>query len=382
MRYIAVCGLSLISLLAPLHNVRAVVISTGNGTGNTTAPANDPGFANVGILASGSAIYLGGGWVLTAAHVWDNPDGAPTQTWLNGTFYNNVVSSAVQLTNPDGAGFTPDTDLEMYRLASNPSLPSLSISSTAPQAGWNVTMIGNGRERTNDQVGFWTSSWQPSSTPSKYAGEIWNNSQDIRWGTNVIDGPSMARAAGVNSEMAFTTTFNQNGTAFEAQGTPGDSGGAVFHQNPLGQWQLAGVMFSTTSMPGQPFGLSVFGDTTISADLSVYRDEINQIMATSTTTAAAPIPGDVNGDGVVNIQDIAAITNHWLQTAVNGVDPVGDVNQDGIVNSQDLAYMASIMHDASGMTMSGVPEPASYALALSALLGLLGLRRCMGRRVA
>ena len=125
-----------------------------------------------------------------------------------------------------------------------------------------------------------------------------------------------------------------------------------------------------------------FGDTTISADLSVYRDEINQIMATSTTTVAAPIPGDVNGDGVVNVQDIAAIASHWMQTAVNGVDPVGDVNQDGIVNSQDLAFMASLTHDANSMSMAGVPEPASYALALSALLGLFGLRRCVGRRVS
>src|SRR5580698_7856406 len=107
MRYLFACGgLLFIPLSMPASSARAVLIATGDGTGNTTAPADDPGFANVGILASGSAIYLGDGWVLTAAHVYDNPDGAPTQTWLNGSFYNNVVSSAVQLTNPDGAGFT------------------------------------------------------------------------------------------------------------------------------------------------------------------------------------------------------------------------------------------------------------------------------------
>ena len=45
---------------------QGVVISSGDGTGNTTPPADDFGFQNVGFTDTGlSGIYLGDGWVLT-----------------------------------------------------------------------------------------------------------------------------------------------------------------------------------------------------------------------------------------------------------------------------------------------------------------------------
>ena len=41
------------------HSKRAVMISTGNGGGNITAPADDPGFANVGIVAAAAPCIWG-----------------------------------------------------------------------------------------------------------------------------------------------------------------------------------------------------------------------------------------------------------------------------------------------------------------------------------
>ena len=58
-------------LTAPL-SASAVVHTTGDGSGNTTPPPDDPGFANVGstLDPSGlSGVYLGNRWVLTAGHV-------------------------------------------------------------------------------------------------------------------------------------------------------------------------------------------------------------------------------------------------------------------------------------------------------------------------
>jgi hypothetical protein len=186
----------------------------------------------------------------------------------------------------------------------------------------------------------------------------------------VIDGPSTARVFGFDSEMAFTTTFDQRGTAFEAQGTPGDSGGAVFHKDTkTGTWSLAGVMFETTALASQPFGISVFGNSTYSADLSAYRTEISQIMSP---------PGDVNGDGVVNLQDLAIVASNWLKTTKGGVAPVGDVNHDGIVNGQDLAIISSALslsQQGAGMSVAAVPEPSSWVLAVAGLASLYLLRR-------
>ncbi|MCG8590250.1 MAG: hypothetical protein MJE66_13240, partial [Proteobacteria bacterium] len=41
--------------------VKAVIIDSGDGTGNTAAPPSDPGFAHVGRRSSTTAVYLGNG---------------------------------------------------------------------------------------------------------------------------------------------------------------------------------------------------------------------------------------------------------------------------------------------------------------------------------
>ena len=53
-----------------------------------------------------------------------------------------------------------------------------------------------------------------------------------------------------------------------------------------------------------------------------------------------PGPGDVNGDGVVNISDVNAVINMIL-TGVT--DPAGDVNDDGTVNIADVNFIINII---------------------------------------
>lgn len=361
MRFLVVWRPLLVLLVLQVGSARGVLIATGDGTGNTTAPSDDPGFANVGILASGSAVYLGNGWALTAAHVWDNPNGTPTQAWFNGSFYSITPGSAVQLQNPTGIGLTQYTDLEMFRLSAPPMLPSVTISSTPAAVGSQVTMIGNGHTRINSQTQYWTPTWQPSTVPTPLAGDTWGPTSDIRWGTNVVSVAPLLAPVDANSEMAFTTNFDLNGTAFEAQGVPGDSGGAVFHKDPsTGVWTLSGLMFQITLLPGQPPTTSIFGDSTQSADLSFYRTEIYQTMA---------IPGDVNFDGIVNTQDLALVASNWLAHGTGANDPSGDANHDGIVNSQDLALVSSAfaLSSMTANSIVSVPEPSTRGLATIAM---------------
>lgn len=366
MRYLTACfGIS----LALVSHASAVIIATGNGSGNTSAPADDPGFANVGIRGSGTAVYLGDGWALTAAHV-----GAGS-TWFNGTLYSEVPNSAVQLANPPGQAFTPDTDLLMYQVQGSPNLPSISIGSTPPAAGWQVTMIGNGRDRNGSQAS-WTSSWLSSSVSSTYAGYIWSGMNDIRWGTNVITSTGIPQGIGANSETAFQTTFTAGGTPYEAQGSSGDSGGAVFHEDASGHWTLTGIMFAINNLLGQPMGTSVFGDVTYSADLSVYRSEIYKTMA---------LPGDANFDGIVNGLDLSLVASEWGRKGSGASDPPGDLNHDGIVNGLDESLVLTNWTGQTGILGLGrgaataVPEPATVVLALAGLAALLGARRCWRR---
>ena len=355
MRYLAGC-FSLLLLLT--HQSSAVLIASGNGSGNTTAPADDFGFANVGVRGSGTAVYLGHGWVLTVMHV-----GAGATLFQN-VWYDEVAGSAVQLANPPGVGYSPFSDLLLYKISASPNLPSLLISQSAPTVGWEVTMAGNGRGRSNSQEAYWTSSWTPATIPSPYAGHIWASTQSMRWGTNVISTVSIPTGVGSNSETAFATQFTGN-TQYDAQGTPGDSGGGVFHKDAAGIWNLAGLMFSTSSLSGQPWGVSVYGNSTYSADLSVYRGQIYHTLA---------LPGDPNFDGIVNNQDLGLIASHWMETG----NIQGDTNGDHIVNAQDIAIVASNWFQTSGGgagSGAALPEPSTLILAALGGLVLLARRR-------
>ena len=62
----AVC---LVCQLLGQQSVFGVIVNTVTGTGNTTAPSDNPGWGNVGVRGIGTGVYLGNLWVLTASHV-------------------------------------------------------------------------------------------------------------------------------------------------------------------------------------------------------------------------------------------------------------------------------------------------------------------------
>ena len=52
--------------------------------------------------------------------------------------------------------------------------------------------------------------------------------------------------------------------------------------------------------------------------------------------------GDVNSDGVVNVNDLALVTSHMGQDPTSpGWDPNADVNSDGIINATDVAMVTA-----------------------------------------
>jgi hypothetical protein len=107
-------------------------------------------------------------------------------------------------------------------------------------------------------------------------------------------------------------------------------------------------------------------------------------------------PGDANFDGIVNSQDLAAVSSNWLVHNASGLQN-GDVNGDGIVNSQDLALISSnwlkttptvpsnVLPPVPGGGTPGapggpasafaVPEPSTWVLLGLGSLGLLWQRR-------
>jgi autotransporter-associated beta strand protein len=294
---VAAIGLTVLLLAAPTFGV----VSNG-GNGNTTAPSDDPGFADVGISSTGGATvtYLGNGWCITASHV--TISNMYTHLSINGQSYQITQT----VTSPFGSA-----DLKLFQINGDPGLAPLTISTTTPGTESQVTMIGNSLVSTGQQYwnvavpstwsstnpGTWTSTAGGGSVTPIPANSYWNggpvspgtyqasglsldSNHVIRWGQNLITKINQTDGA----TQYFYTTFNdptyspdQASVGSEAQAVSGDSGGGVFYKVPGVGWQLAGIMYAQGPFPGQPGGTAVFGEISAIADLSKYRGSIQAI---------------------------------------------------------------------------------------------------------
>jgi len=190
-------------------------------------PANGVPWGNVGSLNGATGVYLGafatGYWVITTSHV-----GLGDIT-LAGQTYAAVPGSAQQISN---AGRLGPADLLLFRLQSAPPLPNLSLPAGPPAVGTPLLMIG-------------------------YGGGIKN------WGTNTVLSTGFYPSPDPANAYAVLTDYSP--VTGEAQGTVGDSGGAMFFQNGK-EWVLGGIMESVTTA-----GLPLY---TLSIDLGAYRSQI------------------------------------------------------------------------------------------------------------
>ena len=262
-------------------------------TGNTAAPLDDPGFANVGTLNGASAIYLGNRWVLTASHVGSG------SVYFGGVPYA-VSGPVTQLHNQGTSGMTALADMILFQIASDPGLPSLAISAGSPVLNDELMMIGNGVNRSAARS-YYTAVqgpnpgddlWTAVSGPGPGVSELFLPAagQAVRWGTNNVESlGDVDINAGSGTTRSFVTDFDDDvaGRPNEAQGVLGDSGSAVFRKVG-GQWELLGLTHAVgtwsavDNIPGSPASSFVGEGLTYAADLSFYRGQI---------LAAIPEPG-------------------------------------------------------------------------------------------
>lgn len=259
----------------------AVVIDRVNaGSGNMSAPSDDPGWNNVGAIGFGGGVYIGYGWVLTANHV-----GSSDGITLGGVKYPMLPGTGHRLTNAGAAGKSALSDLYMFQIAQpSLSLPFIHVASTAPANGDTVTMIGRGRLQQANPT-FWdinTSSptWVWTETTEELANEAGfktDATKSMRWGTNAIDDRGWFNI-GVDV-LGIGTTFDPEVSPNEAQVVSGDSGGAVFVKQ-AGAWNLTGIIIAQGLLPNQPGGTSTAAlyNTSFFADLSYYRPQIVAIV--------------------------------------------------------------------------------------------------------
>ena len=283
-------------ILTVASNTHAIVI-VPSGSGNSVAPADDPGWLNV----ANRGIYLGNRWVLTAHHV------GPGQTVFPGIgTFDFAAGSDVRITNPIGMDLTTNTDLVLYRLQTDPGLPSLNIAATTPAAATTVTLIADGAIRDSNGLIEWDvvenspTEWIWTEVPSSgdYSG-YGTSGFGKRWATNevaqtVAEDPTLVEVdSGSGDVISFTTDFNlSGGMTNEGQAALGDSGGAIFSKNSFGVWELSGVIHSVGTYEDQPFPgqTAIDGNPTYAADLSAYRSQIQNVIG----VAAVPEPGGLS----------------------------------------------------------------------------------------
>lgn len=277
-------ALLLATLLIPA--AQALVIVGGNGTGQTTSPGGGFPWDNVGLRGGATGIYLGnyGGsyWALTAAHV-----GAGNLV-LGGNTYSFVSGSTIRVLNGDNS----DTDLVLFRLATDPGLPTLTLASTAPSLSAAVTFVGRGG--VEGAVNYWQVAVGPGSsddvwtnlgsnpTGANAAGYLVAGSVGLRWGTNTVSGATFYNIGTGLTQSLYSDFTNSNG---DAQGATGDSGGAVFSFSG-GGWQLVGVLGAIGTFENQPSSTAVLGNISYFADVAHYNGFITSAIPEPATTTA------------------------------------------------------------------------------------------------
>ena len=296
-----------------VNNAQAVLMGPGLGTQNTTQPPNTPAWYNVGKLSIGTGVYLGNGWVLTAAHldpVFHNSitfytdthspnDGFPSL----GTTYQLDTSATGyhRLTNPDSTA----TDLVLIRTLTDPGLPSLTLPSVTTPHGTGVTIAGIGVNRGAPVQ--YDSNFNEVASNGTFSGYKFDpngnsfNQVSKRWGTSTtsaISANTDTQVVNNTANNSFTTVNlsifqspNNNATSNEAIGVSGDSGGALF--SSASPNTLLGILLYQATFANQPAGTALYGNGTEAADLATYASQIQSIVATPEPTTGLLLIGSL-----------------------------------------------------------------------------------------
>ena len=286
----------LLTLLAcAVPAARAIVIAGGNGTQQTSDPANGMPWNYVGTVNGLSGVFLGdyngNYWVLTASHVVASGTSLGNFIGYGGN-YPFVPGSGVVVTNADS---TP-TDLTLFRISTGPALSNLTLASSAPIFGSQVALVGYGVRETSSQLSYWnvtSTAWNAESSwaPVYASGYLTGNGGTERWGlANTIDPTSVSSTGsynvGTGNTQSILTQFIPSPGA--AQAGVGDSGDAMFFQTISG-WELAGILgaVGVFTNPDQPADAAIFGQTTYAGSIAYYNSAI------MSDIAAIPEPADI-----------------------------------------------------------------------------------------
>ncbi|MFN3167573.1 MAG: hypothetical protein ACE37H_10965 [Phycisphaeraceae bacterium] len=340
----------------------AVVVYGGgsDAPANDTAPAGfEDAWARVGRNGNGTGVYLGNGFVLTAAHV-NNGSAFAVENDFN---YPIIDTAGTILKNDDNS----DSDLRLIRVAVPQGTGLFGLD---PLPIVTTSLITPG---SNDPLGILIGTGvgqvelQPVTINFKQ-GFNWNDTRDTRWAELEVgssDSVSIPDGNISRSIDGFSSIFKAIGPNEDGAASRNDSGAPLYYDNGT-DVVLVGLTHSVSQLDK-----SLNNDKTFFSDLSLYQDQFVITL------------GDLDGDGGVSEADLGLVLDHYGQSVQAGDFLQGDADGDGIVGVNDLDFVLSRWGDgdtgaigaapALGQVTPAVPEPASALI-------LIGSFACFSRR--
>lgn len=263
------------------NQLTAIIIVGGGNAVNISDPGNGAPWNEVARVtnssgshtSSGSAVHLGGGYMLTANHVnlsqgYVSFDGENT--------FQIATGSAVQVSSG-----TDVIDLKIFQLTANPGTSGVSL---LPEIYKGVELMPAYNEVTH--IG-WGVGHAPADTSNPWVWGSAATTSEKRWGINHIE-ESIVGFGYTDTSYDFEaiyTALDSDASANESAATLFDSGSGLFLQYDLDNWFMAGTIVAVSTQGSSTFSSDGTQDLNFAVRISEYTDEIESLL-----TNPIPVP--------------------------------------------------------------------------------------------